>query len=538
MSFVAGLAALPVLLGVGLGGTPVAATPEAQGGAPAPRLQAAAPMAGDRGPTEMERLKRRYGYLVPDRAGYERAKAEAGRNPVAARPQGPNRALAPTQLVNNPGIVDNTGVPSDSTGAIGTQRYIEMVNRRFGIYNRSMALIGQGTLATLVGSASIDNVFDPQVIWDPTTNRFYYTADQIRAADGHFLLALGFSKTAAPTSAADFCKYVLDYGPTDFPDYPKLGDTQHFWVIGVNVFTGNTFTGSDIIALTKPPAGPACPAANTFGVTVKPDVKNANGTAAFTPVPANQTDTSPTGYVVARPAAVPASVLSLYTVTRAATGAAVISNAANVPVPSYNLPANAPQRDTVRLLDTSDTRPTQAVSAVDPGRGGQVGLWTQHSVQGGAGSEVRWYEINPVNRTLFQSGRVTSPSLFSFNGAVSPDRKVQGTTRAFGSSMVLNFNTSSASTHPAIKVVSKVGAGAQSAPAVVVTSLGPNIDFSCDGANEPVCRWGDYAAATPDPAASPTAARGVVFGTNMYNRDGRPNPGIANWLTRNFAHRP
>lgn len=502
------------------------------------RLQAA--VAGpqtDRRPTASERALSRFGYLVPDPAAYQRAKARATNRYLPPTQKGSSSLLAPKQTANFQGIRDTSGVPSDSTGAIGTNRYIELVNSKYGIYSRTDTLVGSGSLNTLVGASSFDNVFDPQVIWDPGTKRFYYAADQI-ASSGENFLAVGFSKTASPTGSADFCKYVLSYGFVDFPDYPKLGDTKDFWVLGVNVFSPNTYTGSDIIAITKPGAGTTCPDPSTFKVTTKADIKNADGTAAFTPVPANQTDTSGTGWAVARPISLPASYLSVFQITRnSTTGGAVIGRGANVAVPSYTVAASAPQSGTNRLLDTSDTRNTQAVSAVDPLHGGKVGLWTQHTTRGGAGAQVRWYEINPAARTLLQSGKATSSSLYMFNGAVSPDRKVQGTTKKFGGNMVLNFNTSSSTAFPSIKVVSKVGTGAQSSPTTVVTSAGPNLDFSCPNSGD-TCRWGDYAAATPDPAASATASTGVVYGTSQYNKDGRPAPGAANWLTRNFAFRP
>ncbi len=491
----------------------------------------------DRAPTAAERALRTYGYLVPNPAAYERVKQQATAQASGASAPAAADALAPVQLTNLQGIKDNTATPSDSTGAVGTSRYIELVNAKFGIYDRSNTLLSSDTLHNLVGASSVDNVFDPQVIWDPGTNRFYYAADQITST-GNNLLAIGFSKTATPSSAADFCKYSLNYGTTEFPDYPKLGDTKNFWVLGVNVFNGNSFTGSDIIAVTKPAAGSTCPAPASFGVTFKRDVKNANGTPAFTPVPANQTDTSGTGWVVARPASVPANFLTVFKITRdSTTGAAVIGNGMKVSVPSFSVPPSAPQKGATQLIDTSDTRNTQAVSAVDPLHGGKVGLWTQHTVAGGAGAEVRWYEIAPGTQTLFQSGVVTSASLYNFNGAISPDRKVQGTTKDYGGNMVMNFNTSSSTTFPAIKVVSKVGAGAQSAPTTVVTSAGPQIDFFCDGAGQ-LCRWGDYAAATPDPAAPTGALTGVVFGTSQYNKDGRLHPSGVNWLTRNFSFTP
>ena len=202
----------------------------------------------------------RYGYLVPNRAAHERAKARAAKQIRAGLcPVGCDRPTRPGSKTRNfAGISGSTSSPSDSTGAVGTTRYMELVNSRFALYSRTNALLGQGTLHSLIGANAADNVFDPQVIWDPTTSRFYYASDQITTG-GFNLLAIGFSKTASPTTAADFCKYTIDYGTVDFPDYPKLGDTQHFWVLGVNVFSPS-FTGSTSWrSPSRPPAAPARP---------------------------------------------------------------------------------------------------------------------------------------------------------------------------------------------------------------------------------------------------------------------------------------
>jgi len=108
---------------------------------------------------------------------------------------------------------------------------------------------------------------------------------------------------------------------------------------------------------------------------------------------------------------------------------------------------------------------------VDPGHGSKFAIWTQHTVKGGAGAEVRWYEINPAAHSLIQSGKVTSPSLFEFNGAIAPNRLVNGGTKSGGNAMLMNFNTSSTATFPSIKMVSKVGGGAQSGQVIVTSSI-------------------------------------------------------------------
>jgi len=307
-----------------------------------------------------------------------------------------------------------TSSPPDTTGAIGTTRYIETVNTRFGIYNRSTnALIGSGTLNQLAGQASTVNTFDPQIIWDAYTNRFYYVNDSIFTEGTDNRLSFGFSKTASPNGAADFCHYNLNFG-TRFPDYPKLGDSAYFMIIGVNAFNGTEpeeerpaqaqrageFLGSDIIAVSKPPSGTTCPAATTFKANVLHNIKDTAGNAVFTPVPANQIDASSTGYVVARNGSLPSTKLWFRSITRnSSTGFAVYGGPRGATVASYTFPPNAPGGvNSTVLLDTLDARNTQAVQSINPDRG-TFSFWVQHTINVSGRSAVRWYEINPVPAT-------------------------------------------------------------------------------------------------------------------------------------------
>ena len=500
---------------------------------------AAATPSGGRGESGAAATRAKAGALPKDPASLAASKASAERSLPGATSAGAVSPSTATVTTNFEGIFQGNSTPSDSTGAVGLTRYIELVNTDFAIYSKTSSVpLSTGTLNALVGASAADSVFDPQVIWDPGTKRFYYAADQVVSAVDN-RVALGFSKTATPSSAADFCQYVVGFG-SNFPDYPKLGDSKDFWLVGVNVFSGaGSFVGADAFGLSKPPAGTTCPAASTFKFGLTSNLKDSGGGSTFTPVPGNQIDTAAAGFIVSRSGAIPsagATILSVFKVTKNIDGTPNIPvTGTSVVVPAYKVPPNAKQQGATQLIDTSDTRPTQAILALDP-RLGKTALWTQHTVLGGAGAEVRWYEIDPIAHTLLQSGTVTSATLFSFNGAISPDRVVKGTTKAFGDSMVLNFNTSSSTTFSAIKVVSKVGAGAQTAPVLIKQSPGPDKDFACTGSTS-VCRWGDYAAATPDPAASPTGAVGLVWGTSQWNINS-VSTGQANWRTENFAVAP
>ena len=148
---------------------------------------------------------------------------------------------------------------------------------------------------------------------------------------------------------------------------------------------------------------------------------------------------------------------------------------------------------------------------------------------------MRWYEIDPVTRALFQSGKATSTEYSVFNGAISPDRKRNGAIAQFGNSMVLSFNTSGTTTFPAIRMVSKVGEAEQSAHVLVKQSPGNYAGIDCAGTNN-LCRWGDYAGASPDPVLPTGATKGLVWSVSQYATG--VTPAKANWKTWNWIAAP
>ena len=463
---------------------------------------------------------------------------------------GPTIFNLPNVAPSFDGTFQSGVTPPDTTGAIGPDRYIETVNTTYAIYGRAGSLINTGSLSALTGiSGGLFgySLSDPQMMWDAKTARFYYSAvyyDLFFSSTG---LAVGWSKTATPTSASDFCQYAIDFGG-ELPDYPKLGDSSDFLLYGYNLY-GNfasTYDGSGFVTLNKPPSGSTCASTTTFSVHTSGVLHNADGSLAATPVPANLVDDSNgAGYVVANAdltdlAAHPsgADFASVYAVTTSGTDAngvpiPSLTGPTNVSVPTYAMPANAPEQGSPYLLDTLDGRFEAAVAATDPGHGGQIALWTAHAVFGGAGTEERWYEIDPAAGFLLQSGSATSSSLFVWNGAISPDRANTGTSASFGDSMAMSVSTSSASTFPAIRIVWKKGANNQSPLTSLVQATGTNVDSSCSSTSP--CRWGDYSGASPDPA--PTGTTGTVWLANQYNVASGTSSDT-DWRTRIFGVKP
>ena len=434
--------------------------------------------------------------------------------------------LSPAIGASWAGISDSSVTPPDTNGAIGPSSYIEIINLQIAIYNRSGTPVSTANLQTLTGHSQF-NLSDPMILWDANTQRFYYNVwDTV-----HQTMAWGFSKTSNPTTIpTGFCNYTANFGyPTaQFPDYPKLGQSAGFLMIGVNHYATSSAPHadrSDLLWIDKPQGSApitTCPAQSTFLNGKFTNLRNQDGTQAFTPVPAIQDDSSTTGWVVTSSDIECPDIcgtgtkVTVHTLKPSASNPKVptfTTTGKSITVPTFAPPPRAvPQPGTTNQLDPLDGRLEHAVAAIDPTNNQEV-IWTGHSVRSGTSNrtEFRYYEILPGSTpTLVSSGVVKSSSLWVWNGAVAPDRTVNPTGAAHGNAIVIGFSTGSASAFPAAQMVSKVGTAALSPFILVHQSTTADNDFSCS----PVCRWGDYGGATSDPAQSLTAPHGEVWLTN------------------------
>ena len=528
------------------------------------------------GPTsQLIRQKQARGYLtVP---GFAKPSG------TAARAASPSAGVTPDTYIHRPhmvagwtGVFDPSVTPPDTSGAAGPLSYVELVNDRWGIFDRATkTLVASGSLGDLIGTDPSDCISTPQVFWDPYTNAYYFSVLDYGVPDsggncptGQETLYYGWSKTSNPISgtSTDWCvEHTSSYGAAgEFPDFGRLGDTQDFGLIGVNVYYPDTAPPdqeqlrADVVAFPKPAPGDTatCPGSQT--VTTFQNLSDigtwdpstwTGGIPAFTPVPTVQTDPSSTGYVVSaawngrsgpfNPAGGPflGNKLAVFTVTNNS-GTPVLN-----PVPtvvtlrtSFLWPTNAPQRGNSLRLDTLDGRLTNAVSGRDGAHHVTTGagvIWTQFAVRGGKGSAIRWFEINPVAGTVIQGSTLSSTTNWLFNGAIAPDRQVVAdatgavTTQLYGGSLVLGFNASSSSIYAQIHLASKIGVNPLHGGVTIKWSTGPENDFSCHATS--LCRWGDYAAASSDPNPS-TTGHGHVWIANAWSAAGTDGSDV-DWRT-------
>lgn len=427
-----------------------------------------------------------------------------------------------------PGSLVHT--PSDATGAIGPSDYVEATNDRVAVYGRSdLGLIAGESLTAFVGQPAHDP-FDPQIQWDQHANRWLYLADA-RNGLQHFL-DFGWSKTSDPRDlAGGWCHFTIDLSGTWAEDYSKLGHDDSRIIFGSNPgFHRTNPVSARIWVVPKPANGDtscAEPSAFAFGSSSAPLV-SPRGLPVFTPVPANVTDDSADGYVVATEASAVTRNILIYRVG-GTSGSPTLTLDSDVRVPRFRVPPPAPQLFASTVIDTLDARLTQAVAHADPDAGGQEAIWTQHTVRGSGGrSQARWYELIPGSTRPRQRGKVRNRRLWTFNAAISP--------AANGTSAVIFYNSSSDSRFVDIRAQSRDSATSLNRMGGEI-QLGASEDwvenFTCEGRpGESIpCRWGDYAGASPDPLNS-----NVVWGTNQLS--GRLTINNAQWLTQNFAVHP
>ena len=275
------------------------------------------------------------------------------------------------------GITDTRYAPADpvdAVDAVGPSSYIQMVNTTIAIYNRTGTLIASASTGKLTGTAKAADLSDPQVMWDPATNRFYYAMIN-EATEG---IDIGFSRSANPTSIpGSFCSYHMNFGfGKALPDYPKLGSTTHDLLIGANVFPDdpNASIHADVAWMSKPTGTGTigtCPAQSSFKKGRRANLLDHSVAGqGWTPVPVQQTDPSTTGWVVGLPIfpdLESKGIIDLYKVSENSDGTvSVQKTATTLTVPLYADPTGnaAQQKGTSDTLDALDGRFTHAVYAL------------------------------------------------------------------------------------------------------------------------------------------------------------------------------
>ncbi len=388
------------------------------------------------------------------------------------------------------GFTSTGWTPPDPEMAVGMNHIVAIVNGGIRFFDKQGTLLfndqieGSNGFWGSVGATGF--VFDPEVVWDPHTDRFVAIAAERDGPNSYYLLAV--SDDGDPNGT--WAKYKLDVTP----------------IIGNNIDSVNLSVDSQAIYLT---ADFFSPTRYFIYIVDKASVLN-GGTPVTTNTtitgshsmgaPVNYDANADSAYFIFAPESSTSSNIRIYAVNDPLGSPSVQS--ATVPVPTYGQPQDPQQMGTSSRPNLFEARFWSAVLRDDK-------LWATHHQ--GSPAVQRWYEFDlqgwPQSGqapNLVQSGDVDTPANAStFFGSIWVDS---------AGTMALTCAMSSASTF--ISMV-RTTHSAGSAPGTtqpletIITSTSP----------ETSGRWGDYSATNDDPAVA-----GRFWGHHEYREAG--------WRTR------
>jgi hypothetical protein len=388
---------------------------------------------------------------------------------------------------------DSRESPPDANGAVGPAHFVELINGRYTVYDKTTGKRLQ-TMTDLqfwsaagVTLASNQAASDPRLAFDPYTQRWFASAIDVNArrqTSNHFLLAV--SQTADPTGAWNGAIFGADPNNLLFADFPAFGLDQDAVYLSGDMFDryGNS-VGPSLVAipksglLTNPPDISGRVAFGTLSYDARGDILQPAITTgqATTPEPVIAVGDLGIDYQTH-------STLILSTVLNGGSSSATLSNpAVTLNVPRYTVPLDPTQPDGSNNLDNGDAR-----IAASARRVGDV-LYVTHGVEVNQRAAVRWYRINVTTGALIESGNITDPTLDLSYPSIAANQ---------AGAVVIGCNGSSGATYvSSYAVVGQVANGTLSFGSLTLLQPGTASYQSTDSTG--TSRWGDYSTTTVDP---------------------------------------
>jgi hypothetical protein len=426
-----------------------------------------------------------------DPASYAAAKAAAARAAAVAKPSLTGRLAPPSVIGNNyPGTNQSVAcacLPPDTHGVVGINHFVQIVNSRVVMYNKSTnAIVKQVSLNSFFGYTGTESnlLFDPRAVFDPVWKRYILTAVGNLEADNEQYFFIGVSQTGNPTGAFWIYKLLVNTDPDVFFDYPQLGMDADTVTVTANVFglagglgTPYFFKKSALY--------------NGLGFVYW----SFPGLASATLAPSMVLDSNPTTFMVSAPPS--GTTIQKFGFKDTDRNPPALTQNVGITVAAYAVPPSARQPFTTATLDTLESRFVNV--------GTQVGdrLFQTHTVALGGFPAPKFYEFNTTTNTVVQTG-------FYFATGTSDDWNASIAANANGEVFVTWSSTDAgAGVRPQMRVSGKQPADA-GIPAGVATVTSGAVYTS--GSPQ---RWGDYSAVSLDPVAAGTcAANRRAWGTN------------------------
>ena len=420
-------------------------------------------------------------------------------------------------------------LPPDTNGDVSDQHYIQWVNTRWAVYDKTDGSVVQGPtngnsfFVGFGGKCETTNSGDPLAIWDPRAQRWVMS---------QFVTSSPFAQCVAVSTTSDplgtYNRYEFNW--PNFGDYPHMAvwtdetGSQDAYLLTTHEFIGQSFHGASMIALERDKMLTGDPNA----AMIRFDAFDAYGVEPINLVgqldaPQNACggfvhfDSNSSDYLfwdMCIDWATPANTTISNTPTRIA----------GTPfVPYFN---EVPQQGTANGLDPFGTHimyraNSRAFPADAPTR---VSLVINHVVQGDVQQGgINWVHLNlddhgsnpstptPLDKTIVDQGTYAPDSDNRWMGGIAID----------GSANIgVGYSKSSENIHPQIEITGRTledAAGTMRDETNCTDGIGNGSQTSSSQ------RWGDYSSMSVDP---------VDQCTFYYTSEYYPTTASSQWHTR------
>jgi len=402
-------------------------------------------------------------------------------------------------------------VPPDTNGAVGAKQFVEWVNVTFEVFDKSTGMTVMGPTSGNAfwkgfgGTCETHNDGDIIIQYDKAAGR-WVAAQPVFSPP--FLYCVAVSTTSDATGS--YNRYAFSFPAGAFPDYPKVGVWPDGYYASFNIFSPS-FAGAMACAydrsnmLAGNPATSICfQEPKSVGSLLPSDLDSKipppPGEPNFFMDLADATHLNLFQFHVdfANPSNSSFSGPTLIGVAPFSELCARATDRACIPQPSPG-----------EKVDSLGDRLMYRLAYRN--FGDHESLVATHSIEGGAFSGVRWYEIrNPGSSPfLFQQGTVVDPSLDYWMSSIAMDE---------AGNIALGFSVSSDAVDPSVAVVGRSPSdplNTMEAPLFLVNGTGVQVNS--------FKRWGDYSSMSVDPQD------GCTF---WYSQEYYKTTGAFNWSTR------
>jgi len=405
--------------------------------------------------------------------------------------------------------------PPDNNGDVGPNHYMEAINVRFQIWNKTgTSLLGPLNLGTIWSGfpgpwSSSLNDGDPIVLYDEAAGRFFIAQFSLpNYPNGPSYIIIAVSQTGDPTGSWHRYGFTYSYG---IPDYPKFGIWPDGYYMSANAFSSGSlnYVGTINTAFERSQmlTGAAAQSVTFIG--------SSGTTWSFLPSDWNGATAPPAGspnyfLQLQSNSSVGIYSFSVNWTTPASstfTGPSVIATSAFSTLPWTSVP----QQGTSQLLDNLGDRPMHRLDYRNFGT--HQSMVVCHSVNVGSNrAGVRWYEFRKpaATWTLFQEGTYApADGLHRWMGSIAINA---------AGHMALGYSVSSSAMFPAIRYTGRYATDPLGQMTIPEETIFAGSGSQTGGLN----RWGDYTSMNVDP-------NGINF---WYVNQYQPATGSYNWRTR------